>query len=247
MTLAPAQGVDDVIAQAQASTSAVALSSAVRECRACPRLVAWREEAAATRRKSFADQHYWGRPIAGWGSERPRILVIGLAPAAHGGNRTGRIFTGDESGNFLFAALQRAGLARLATSDAVGDGQRLLHTRMVAAVRCAPPANKPTPLERDTCAPWLDRELALVGADLRVVLALGAFAWQAAIKALSRVGLCPPDLPRFGHGAVALGEKVSLVASYHPSQQNTYTGRLTAAMADDVMSTAVRLADTAGA
>ena len=169
--------------------------------------------------------------------------MVGLAPAAHGGNRTGRIFTGDASGDFLFAALHRAGLARLPTSTAQGDGQRLLHARMVAAVRCAPPANKPLPVERDTCAPWLDRELALVLPSVRVVLALGGFAWQAALAALARAGLAVPrPAPRFGHGAVATlpgGPRggLDLVGCYHPSQQNTFTGRLTPAMADEVLAT----------
>ena len=148
-------------------------------CRACPRLVAWREEVAVVRRRSFRDEPYWGRPIPGWGAARPRLLIVGLAPAAHGGNRTGRIFTGDRSGDFLFASLYRCGWAEKPTSVALGDGQRLLGARMVAAVRCAPPDNKPEPAERDSCAPWLTAELRLVAADLRVIVCLGGFAWQA--------------------------------------------------------------------
>jgi uracil-DNA glycosylase family 4 len=148
-------------------------------CRACPRLVAWREQVAVTRRRAFRGERYWGRPVTGWGSERPRLLIVGLAPAAHGGNRTGRIFTGDRSGDFLFASLYRCGFAVQPTSVAAGDGQRLLDARMVAAVGCAPPDNKPEPAERDTCAAWLVAELRLVVSDLRAIVCLGGFAWQA--------------------------------------------------------------------
>ena len=161
-------------------------------CRACPRLVAWREEVAVVRRRSFRDEPYWGRPIPGWGSARPRLLIVGLAPAAHGGNRTGRIFTGDRSGDFLFASLYRCGWAEKPTSVAMGDGQRLLDARMVAAVRCAPPGNKPEPAERDACAPWLAAELRLVAADLRVIVCLGGFAWQAIWPVLGAVRIRAP-------------------------------------------------------
>ena len=171
-------------------------------CRACPRLVAWREEVAVTRRAAYADQAYWGRPAPGWGDHEPRVLVVGLAPAAHGANRTGRVFTGDRSGDWLFAALHRAGFANQPSSTDAGDGLVLTGARVVAAVRCAPPANKPTPLERDTCAPWLDRELALVRPSVRVLVALGAFAWDAALAAVTRAGdAVPSPRPRFGHGA----------------------------------------------
>ncbi len=171
-------------------------------CRACPRLVAWREEVAVVRRRSFRDEPYWGRPIPGWGSARPGLLIVGLAPAAHGGNRTGRIFTGDRSGDFLFASLYRCGWAEKPTSVAMDDGQRLLGARMVAAVRCAPPDNKPEPAERDTCAPWLTAELRLVAADLRVIVCLGGFAWQAIWPVLGRCGFAlPRPRPAFGHGA----------------------------------------------
>ena len=164
----------------------------------------WRESVAVTKRASYADEPYWGRPIAGWGSETPRVLIVGLAPAAHGGNRTGRIFTGDRSGDWLFAALHRVGLARQPTSIHAGDGQQLVDTRMVAAVRCAPPLNKPTIEERDACAPWLDAEIALVKEHVRVVVALGSFGWDAALKALGRAGYAVPrPKPRFGHGAEA--------------------------------------------
>ena len=160
-------------------------------CRACPRLVAWREQVAVTRRRAFRGERYWGRPVPGWGAERPRLLIVGLAPAAHGGNRTGRIFTGDRSGDFLFASLYRCGFAVQPTSVAAGDGQRLVDARMVAAVRCAPPDNKPEPGERDTCAPWLVAELRLVAADLRVIVCLGGFAWQAIWPAHGQRGLRP--------------------------------------------------------
>ncbi len=221
-----------------------ALGARVSVCRACPRLVAWREEVALTKRRSFADEPYWGRPVPGWGEPRPRVLVVGLAPAAHGGNRTGRIFTGDRSGDWIFAGLHRAGLAAQPTSQSAGDGQRLVSTRMVAAVRCAPPGNAPTPGERDTCAPWLDRELALVLPSLHVVVALGGFAWQAALGALARRGLAVPrPRPRFGHGAeVALPGGPVVLASFHPSQQNTFTGRLTEPMLDAVLARAAALA-----
>jgi uracil-DNA glycosylase family 4 len=210
-------------------------------CRACPRLVAWREEVAVVRRRSFRDEPYWGRPIPGWGAARPRLLIVGLAPAAHGGNRTGRIFTGDRSGDFLFASLYRCGWAEKPTSVAMGDGQRLLGARMAAAVRCAPPDNKPEPAERDACAPWLSAELRLMAADLRIIVCLGGFAWQAIWPVLGQCGFAlPRPRPKFGHGAEvrlnnpqAPGE-VLLIGCYHPSQQNTFTGRVTPAMLDAI-------------
>jgi len=219
-------------------------------CRACPRLVAWREQVAVTRRRAFRDEHYWGRPVPGWGSERPRVLIVGLAPAAHGGNRTGRIFTGDRSGDFLFASLYRCGLAEKPTSVAVGDGQRLIDARMVAAVRCAPPDNKPEPVERDTCAPWLVTELRLVSADLRAIVCLGGFAWQAIWSAMSSCGfVLPRPRPAFGHGAEVrltspqVPDGVLLIGCYHPSQQNTFTGRVTPAMLDATLTRARTYAD----
>jgi uracil-DNA glycosylase family 4 len=226
---------------ATASRSLADLDAAVSVCRACPRLVAWREDVAVTKRRSFADEPYWGRPVHGWGDEQPEILVVGLAPAAHGGNRTGRIFTGDRSGDWLFAALHRAGLAALPTSTLAGDGQRLIGTRMLAAVRCAPPANIPTPQERDACAPWMDAELALVAHSVRVVVALGGFAWQVTLAAMPRAGhQVPRPRPRFAHGAeVELGDLLVL-GSFHPSQQNTFTGKLTETMLDDVFRRAVQ-------
>ncbi len=223
------------------------LDAAVSTCRACPRLVRWREEVARTRRASFAEEPYWGRPVPGWGDPEARLVVVGLAPAAHGANRTGRNFTGDSSGDWLYASLHRVGLAALPTSTHAGDGQRLRGARVVAAVRCAPPANKPTPAERDACSPWLERELALLAPTMRVVVALGAFGWAAGLRGLAAVGHdLPSPRPRFGHGAeVALsgpGHEVVLLGSYHPSQHNTFTGRLTPVMLDDVLGRAVALA-----
>ena len=224
--------VADLAAGAATLTELVARQSV---CRACPRLVAWREEVAVVRRRSFRDEPYWGRPIPGWGSARPRLLIVGLAPAAHGGNRTGRIFTGDRSGDFLFASLFRCGWAEKPTSVAPGDGQRLLDARMVAAVRCAPPDNKPEPAERDACAPWLAAELRLVTADLRVIVCLGGFAWQAAWREVARMGRpVPVPRPAFGHGAEADVSGLLVLGCYHPSQQNTFTGRVTGPMLDDV-------------
>jgi uracil-DNA glycosylase len=213
-------------------------------CRACPRLVAWREEVAALRRKSFAAEQYWGRPIAGWGDPAPSVLIVGLAPAAHGGNRTGRVFTGDRSGDFLFASLYRCGLATQPTSVSADDGQRLIGARMVAAVRCAPPENKPTPVERDTCAPWLEAELRMVAGSLRSIVVLGGFAWQALWPVLAYAGFAlPRRRPAFGHGAeVELtgpgGTPVLLIGCYHPSQQNTFTGRVTGEMTDAIFTRA---------
>jgi uracil-DNA glycosylase len=224
-------------------------------CRACPRLVEWREQVAAVKRASSRTQQYWGRPVPGWGDDDARVLILGLAPAAHGGNRTGRIFTGDRSGDVLFAALHRCGLAALPTSTAAGDGQRLLGARMVAAVRCAPPVNKPSVTERDTCAPWLAAEFALVAPAVRVIVCLGGFAWQAAWPMLRSAGFAlPRPRPKFGHGSeVTLaapadrGSQVLLLGCYHPSQQNTFTGRVTPAMLDQVFSRAGDVAGIGGA
>jgi uracil-DNA glycosylase len=215
-------------------------------CRACPRLVAWREQVAVTRRRSFASERYWGRPIPGWGDDHPGVLILGLAPAAHGGNRTGRVFTGDRSGDVLFASLWRSGLASQPTSVTAGDGQRLLGARMSAAVRCAPPANKPENSERDTCAPWLTAELALMLPDLRVVVCLGGYAWLALWPQLTSLGFTVPrPRPAFGHGVeVSLPRPgddpapLLVLGCYHPSQQNTFTGRVTDAMLDDVFARA---------
>jgi uracil-DNA glycosylase family 4 len=237
-----ARGVASAAARA---ASLEELDRAVSRCRACPRLVAWREGVAATKRAAFADQEYWGRPVPGFGPSDASIGILGLAPAAHGGNRTGRVFTGDRSGDVLFAALYRAGLANQPTSTDLDDGLKLYHTRIFAAVRCAPPANKPTPVERDTCAPWLHREVALLRPTLRVVVALGAFAWNAWWSTLtSAYGLAAPvPRPKFGHGALWFaGGAPRLLGCYHVSQQNTFTGRLTPAMLDDVLARAKQLA-----
>lgn len=220
------------------------LDARVSVCRACTRLVDWREEVALTRRAAFADMVYWGRPAPGFGPADARIAVLGLAPAAHGANRTGRVFTGDRSGDWLFAALHRAGLANQPTSVHAADGLALTDTRVVAAVRCAPPANKPTPAERDTCRPWLTRELTLLAPTLRVVVVLGAFGWQALWPALAAAGLgvVPSPRPVFGHGAEVRTGRLGVLGCYHVSQQNTFTGRLTEPMLDAVFVRARELA-----
>ncbi len=229
---------------AAAAPTLAELDAEVSVCRACPRLVRWREDVAATKRASFADQPYWGRPIAGWGSPTPAIVIVGLAPAANGGNRTGRVFTGDSSGDWLFASLHRVGLATQATSVHAGDGQALVGARMVATVRCAPPANKPTPVERDTCAPWLDRELAFLAPTMRVVVTLGGYGWEASLKALARAGhAVPTPRPRFGHAAEVELDGLTVLGCYHPSQHNTFTGRLTPDMLDAVFRRARSLTD----
>jgi uracil-DNA glycosylase family 4 len=214
-----------------------ALEAAVVECRRCPRLVDWREQVAREKRAAFRDEEYWGRPMQGFGDPSARVLILGLAPAAHGGNRTGRIFTGDRSGDFLFAGLYRAGLANQPESIRLGDGLELIDCFMTAAVRCAPPANKPLPSERDNCADWLVREVGMLE-RLRVVLCLGAFAWDAAL----RLRGAPRPRPRFGHGAEVPGAPWTMLGCFHPSQQNTFTGKLTPAMLDTVLARAVALA-----
>jgi uracil-DNA glycosylase family 4 len=212
------------------------LSEEVSGCRRCPRLVAWREEVARERRAAFASEEYWGRPLPGFGDPAARVLVLGLAPAAHGANRTGRMFTGDRSGDFLFAALYRTGFANQPSSSALDDGLRLRGAWITAAVRCAPPGNRPTPAERDACLPWSVRELRLLG-NVRVVVCLGAFAWDAALRLTAAAGDHPTSRPRpqFGHGAEMEAEPYSLLGCYHPSQQNTFTGRLTEQMIDAVL------------
>jgi uracil-DNA glycosylase family 4 len=218
------------------------LEREVISCRRCPRLVAWREDVARTRRAAYAAEEYWGRPLPGFGDPRATVLVLGLAPAAHGGNRTGRIFTGDRSGDWLFAALWRARFANQPASVARDDGLRLRGCYVTAAVRCAPPANRPLPAERDNCLPYLAAELELL-ADVRVAVCLGGFAWDAALRALSALGLATPrPRPRFGHGSTLDIGKYSLLGCYHPSQQNTFTGRFTEAMLDDIFSRARELA-----
>lgn len=222
------------------------LSAEIAACRRCPRLVAWREAVAETRVARFRDEAYWGRPVPGFGDPDARILFVGLAPAAHGGNRTGRVFTGDASGDFLFAGLHRAGLASSPISRRADDGQRLSDAYLAAAVRCAPPANKPTPLERDTCAPFLARELALLP-GVRVIVALGGFGWDATLRVLAvgGHGAAGARRPGFGHLAEADVGPYRLLGSYHPSQQNTFTGRFTQAMLDDVLARAIAIAQEA--
>ena len=222
------------------------LDAAVSVCRACPRLVRWREEVAVVKRAAYAGEPYWGRPIPGWGSRTPAVLIVGLAPAAHGANRTGRVFTGDRSGDWLFASLHRVGLANQGTSVHAADGLELVDTRMVATVRCAPPQNRPTTVERDTCAPWIEAELALLVDHVRVVVALGSIGWDATLRSFRALGwrVAAPR-PRFGHGAEATlvgpDRELTLLGCYHPSQQNTFTGRLTAPMLDAVLGRAAEL------
>jgi uracil-DNA glycosylase family 4 len=214
--------------------------------------VTWREKVADDKRAAYIDEPYWGRPIAGFGVARPKLLVFGLAPAAHGGNRTGRVFTGDRSGDWLIKAMHRAGFANKPTSVTADDGLQLKHARIVAAVRCAPPSNKPTPPERDTCGIWLQREIELVASTVQVAIALGGFAWAAMFDALAKSGYTlPATRPRFGHCVEAEAappsvhryapETVTLLGCYHPSQQNTFTGKLTEEMINDVFGRAAEL------
>ena len=221
------------------------LDRSIVTCRRCPRLIEWCEEVAEVRRAAYRDEEYWGRPVPGLGDD-PRIWIVGLAPAAHGANRTGRMFTGDRSGDWLFAALHRAGLATLPTSTSREDGQSLIGVRITAAVHCAPPANKPTAQERVECATWLREELAIIEEGVRVIVPLGGIAWGAVSSNLRQAGWSAPGV-RFGHGAEGVvrspsGRVVTLIGSYHPSQQNTFTGRLTEAMLDDVLARARELA-----
>jgi uracil-DNA glycosylase family 4 len=226
------------------------LDRLVPDCRACPRLVAWREEVARVKRASFADQEYWGRPVPPFGPADAALGIVGLAPAAHGGNRTGRMFTGDRSGDVLFAALHAVGLASHPHAVSADDGMSLYRTRMTAPVRCAPPANKPTPAERDTCRPWLVRELELLAPTLRAVVVLGGFGWQALLGALTEAGWqVPRPRPKFTHGAhVTLpptdrtAAQVHLLGCFHVSQQNTFTGKLTPEMLRTVFARARELA-----
>jgi uracil-DNA glycosylase len=211
----------------------------VVECRRCPRLVEWRERVAREKRAAFAGEDYWGRPVPGFGDPDARIYVLGLAPAAHGGNRTGRVFTGDRSGDWLFASMHRTGLANQATSIRADDGLRLIDAFVAAAVRCAPPANRPLPAERDNCLPYATEELRIMQ-TVRVIVCLGAFAWEAACRIY---GVRPR--PKFGHGAEhELPDGRMLLGSFHPSQQNTFTGKLTEPMMDAVFARARELAVT---
>lgn len=233
---------------AATATSVEAMDGLLVECRACPRLVAWREAAAAAPRASFRGETYWARPVAGFGDPHARVVVVGLAPAVHGGNRTGRMFTGDRSGDFLIASLHRTGFASQPTSERADDGLTLTDLRLTAPVHCAPPDNAPTPTERHTCGPWFARELELVAP--RVAVVLGGFGWQALLATLAEQGwLVPRPRPRFAHGAelTLLGpddRRLTLLGCFHVSQQNTFTRRLTPEMLDAVLLRARELADT---
>ncbi|MCK0089855.1 uracil-DNA glycosylase [Rhodococcus sp. HNM0563] len=220
------------------------------DCRACPRLVEWRERVAREKRAAFRDEEYWGRPVPGFGPTDAALLIVGLAPAAHGANRTGRMFTGDRSGDFLYAAMYEAGLASQPTATHIGDGLELFGTRITSPVHCAPPANKPTVTERDTCRGWLEQELALLSPTLRAVVVLGGFGWQALLPVLTAAGwVVPSPRPKFGHGAsVTLAPATEgkaplhLFGCYHVSQQNTFTGRLTQEMTAAVLTSAAQAA-----
>ncbi|HSR93521.1 MAG TPA: uracil-DNA glycosylase [Solirubrobacterales bacterium] len=217
------------------------LAAEVHACRRCPRLVAWREASAAAPPRRFQGERYWARPVAGFGDPHARLAVVGLAPAAHGANRTGRMFTGDRSGDWLYAALHRAGYANRPESVRDGDGLRLRDAYVTAVVRCAPPANRPAPAERDSCLPYLARELELLE-RCQTIVALGGFAWDGALRALRELGVeAPRPKPRFGHGAEASIGDWQLLGCYHPSQQNTFTGRLTEPMLDRVFARALEL------
>ncbi len=225
-----------------------ALAEEISRCRRCPRLVAWREQVADERRAAFAHEEYWGRPLPGFGDPSARLLVFGLAPAAHGANRTGRMFTGDRSGDFLFAALWRTGFANQPTSMHRDDGLQLRNAWITAGVRCAPPANRPAPAEREACLPWSVRELQLL-AGVQTILCLGAFAWDAALRLISALADPPESLPRprprFGHAAEFQRGRYTLLGCYHPSQQNTFTGKLTESMVDTVLLRAQKLVESA--
>jgi uracil-DNA glycosylase family 4 len=216
-----------------AKTSLQVLQQTIIACRACPRLVTWREQVAQEKRRAFQNETYWGKPVPSFGDPRARLLVCGLAPAAHGGNRTGRVFTGDRSGDWLFAALHRAGFANQPTSIHRDDGLKLTDCYIAACVHCAPPDNKPTLEERDTCLGYLVQELSLLS-KVHVIVCLGGFAWDGVLRVMRDLGHVPEKKARFGHGAEVKSGPYLLVGSYHPSQQNTFTGRLTEKMLDDI-------------
>ena len=221
------------------------LDQAIIKCRKCPRLVQWREEVAVTKRKSYENEKYWGKAVPSFGSATPKMLIVGLAPGAHGANRTGRIFTGDSSGDWLYGSLHRIGIAKIATSTSRDDGQVLKETRISMAVRCAPPDNKPTTEERDTCAPYFENELQLISPSVRSFVALGNFGWQVLIKSLKAQGHLIPTT-KFGHGSTIKysHNKIDylIIGSYHPSQQNTFTGKLTKPMLDSVLKKGAKFA-----
>jgi uracil-DNA glycosylase family 4 len=217
------------------------LNSRIIACRRCPRLVQWREQVARDKRAAFQEQDYWGRPLPGFGDPQSRDLLCGLAPAAHGGNRTGRVFTGDRSGDWLYGALHRAGFANQPTSRHRDDGLRLTDCYITACVRCAPPANRPTVEERDNCLTYLVEELPLLS-RVKIIVCLGGFAWDGVLRTLRKLDWQAARKPRFGHGAEAVVGPYTLLGSYHPSQQNTFTGRLTEAMMISVLARARTLA-----
>ncbi len=220
--------------------SIAALDKAITACTLCPRLVEWREEVALLKRKSYIDHDYWGKPVTGFGDPKAEIIIVGLAPGAHGANRTGRIFTGDSSGDFLFSSLYRSGLAKLPISESRNDGQELYRTRILCAVRCAPPDNKPTTEEKITCSPFMANEIELLLPTTKVFVALGNFAWTGLLTQLSQMSFeIPTPKPKFGHGTTfwatsSEGKKVRIIGSYHPSQQNTFTKKLTPPMLDGI-------------
>ena len=238
----------EVVELAGAALRLADLDARISVCRACPRLVDWREEVARVKRASFADQPYWGRPVPGFGDPYAKLLIVGLAPAAHGANRTSRMFTGDRSGDWLYGALHRAGLAARPGSEHAADGQKLFGARIVSAVRCAPPLNKPTTVERDTCAPWLQAEFALLLPRTKVIVALGQFGWDAALRTIREMGgQVPRPKPKFSHHSTAVvttadGAEITVLGCFHPSQQNTFTGKLTVPMIDEVFSAAREIA-----
>lgn len=238
----PATNAAAVIRQAGTAKTLADLDASIIDCRACPRLVAWRELVAREKRRAYADETYWGRPIAGFGPYDAKILIVGLAPAAHGANRTGRMFTGDRSGDWLYASLHRTGLASQPTSTHRGDGLELFGVRITAPVHCAPPANKPTTEERDTCRPWLARELELLWPTVRAVVVLGGFGWAALPTSLRAAGIVAVTPAKFGHGVEYDVEGRTIIASYHVSQQNTFTGKLTEPMLDAIFTRAAAVA-----
>jgi uracil-DNA glycosylase len=234
----------DAVGRLNAREDLAGVTAEVVVCRACPRLVEWREKVATEKRAAFAKDEYWGRPVPSFGDPNAHVVIVGLAPAAHGGNRTGRMFTGDRSGDWLYASLFRCGYANQPLAVARDDGLRLQDVFIAAAVRCAPPANKPLPIERDRCLGYLERELSSLP-NASVLVGLGAVAWDAALRALAGLGYkAPPPKPRFGHLAEYAAGPFTLLGSYHPSQQNTFTGKLTEAMTDAVFARAREIAKT---